>query len=73
MNHHACIFHPRLKALENFKVHDTKTNQWFQYGLCPICSNRLKKQESFKQDINDKLEELSEQLRKQEEKKNVRI
>ncbi len=66
---HVCIFHPRLRALHSFTVQDTRLNQWFRYGLCPICSNRLKKQESFKQDINDRLEELVAKLQKQEEKK----
>ena len=64
---HCCLFHPRLRALDTFRVRDTTDGNWFQYGLCPICSNRLKKQESFKRDISDRIEELLEQLKKKHE------
>lgn len=70
---HCCIFHPRIRALETYNVQDTHTKLFFRYGLCPICANRLKKQESFKQDINDRLEELAEQLKQQEEKRANKI
>ncbi len=66
---HVCIFHPRIRALNAYKVKDTVTDQWFQYGLCPICSNRLKKQDSFKKQISERLEELQAKLQKQEEGK----
>jgi hypothetical protein len=69
---HACIFHNRLRALQVFRIQDSQTKAWFQYGLCPICANRLKKQESFKKDISDRLEEILEQSKKKQEMKNAR-
>lgn len=68
-----CIFHPRLRALQTYRVRDTVLKEWFQYGLCPICSNRLKKQPSFKQNISDRIEEvLNDMIKKHEEKKNAK-
>lgn len=67
---HNCIFHPRIRALKVWHVKDTVTEKLFRYGLCPICANRLAKQESFKQDISDKLEEMLLKFQKQQEGKN---
>lgn len=66
---HVCIFHQRQRALQVYKVRDSANGNWFEYGLCPICDHRLKKQESFKNDISARLEELMHKLEKQEEKK----
>lgn len=68
---YACIFHPRIRSLKQFNVRNTKDNNWYKYGLCPICSNRLAKQESFKKDISDRLEEVLEIVKKKQEEKNV--
>lgn len=71
---HNCIFHPRLRAMNVWHIKDKVGGEFFRYGLCPICANRLKKQESFKQDISDKLEEmLTKFQKKQEEGKRVKI
>lgn len=67
---HNCIFHPRIRALAVWHVKDEVTNSFFRYGLCPICNNRLAKQESFKQDISDALEEMLTKFEKQQEGKN---
>lgn len=69
---HNCIFHPRIRALKVWHVKDTVTTQFFRYGLCPICSNRLVKQKSFKQDISDKLEEMLNEFQKKQEGKNAK-
>jgi GTP cyclohydrolase I len=66
---HNCIFHRRIRALKTWHVKDTKTGQFFRYGLCPICANRLAKQESFKQDISDKIEEMLNDFNKKQEGK----
>lgn len=70
-NEYACIFHPGASSLEQFNVRLEATDQWFKYGLCPICSHRLAKQETFKQEISDKLEEMLEKVKKKQEEKNV--
>lgn len=66
---HVCIFHPRIPAIAAYRVMDTLSKQMFDYGLCPICNHRLKRQDSFKKDISDKLEELFNKLMKQEQEK----
>lgn len=69
---HVCIFHQRVRALKVYRVKDTVSGNWFEYGLCPICNNRLAKQDSFKQNINDRLGDLVYKMQKQEEgKKNA--
>jgi hypothetical protein len=68
---HGCIFHPRIRAFKIFNVRDTKTSQFFRYGLCPICANRLAKQHSFKQDISDRIEEMLNAYEKKQGEKNA--
>lgn len=69
---HNCIFHPRIRALKVWLVKDKETDKYFRYGLCPICSNRLAKQESFKQDISDRIEEMLNDFNKKQEGKNAK-
>lgn len=66
---YCCIFHPRIPSIQNYAVKDTVTNEFLKYGLCPNCVRRLKREDSFKRAISDRIEELLEKQKKKEEEK----
>lgn len=67
---HACIFHPRIRALKVYTIKDTLEGGIFRYGLCPMCARRLAKEHSFKQAISDRLEEMFEKSKRKKERYN---
>lgn len=66
---YCCLFHPRIRSVADYRVRDSQSGEFFQYGLCPICNNRLKKQDSFKSNISDRIEEVLRQLELKKQKK----
>jgi hypothetical protein len=70
---HCCIFHQQTPAYRVYRVGDTVMKRFVEYGLCEACNYRLKKEDSFKMVINERLEELSHKLKKQQEKEKCQM
>jgi hypothetical protein len=55
----ACLFHPTIVALTKKTVRDTKTDKYYQYGLCKECEGELVLHpRRFAREINNELEKV---------------